>query len=282
MITLSHVRRYQELGFVVHPLCSPEHRCQSPGKIPYDPVAGQHMGRWQDHGQFSEDQWQEWIDYDSEINIGFLCGSPSEILAIDIDDDGGRELLNELYPEWRRTWCYTTGKGLRVLFRTERRVQSRIFTRGDRSFEVLGDGRQSVLPPSLHPSGRRYEWLSGSSPRDCGLSGDTGWLEQPDVHSGGIDSELEEWAEFLKQRIPNGQRNNTMTRIAGHLLAPHYCTRQEAIVWLDLLNREMCKPPFPMKELETIVASIGKSEARGSRKWRAGNQRHHGEAQHQL
>ena len=77
MIPLTWVKRYQELGFVVHPCCPPTHRCQSPGKIPYDPYERRHMEGWQNHPQFTLEKWAEWLDLEPEINIGFLTGSPS-------------------------------------------------------------------------------------------------------------------------------------------------------------------------------------------------------------
>lgn len=262
---LSHIKRYVDLGFVVHPLCPPSHVCQSPGKIPFDPVEGRHMTGWQHHGQFSLDQWQEWIDYDSEINVGFLTGSPSSLVCLDIDDNEGMVLLEQLDPEWKQTWAYRTGRGLRVLYRKEGSSPSGIITRGSRSIEVLGDGRQSVLPPSVHPNGKQYHWCDGNSPKVCGCSSRTEWLSYLGQSSGGLDglnSDETDWTSILAAAPHQGERNIKFASIAGHLMSPSGgMSEGEASFWLGLYNKALPEP-LDDRELTSVVRSIRRSEER--------------------
>jgi hypothetical protein len=261
MLSLSHVSRYMELGFVVHPCCPPSHRCQSPGKIPFDPVAGKHMTGWQSHEQFSEEQWQEWIDYDSEINIGFLTGYPSQLLCLDIDNEAGRRLLDELgIEEWQETWQYRTGRGFRCLFHHGEKSISRVVSRGDSHIEVLGDGRQSVLPPSVHPNGRQYHWVSGRTPRDGRARDAGGWLGHL-ISEETITSDKEDWTKKIQLLAHEGERNTTMVRLAGHLMNPCPMPEEEAYLWLQMYNKYNCKPPLPDHEIRSIVNSISKKEA---------------------
>lgn len=261
---ISAAQRYIELGFVIHPCCPPDHKCQSPGKIPFDPIEGRHMTAWQTHTQFSMDQWQEWVDYESSINIGFLCGSPSGLLCLDIDSKEGEGILDESgVKQWRETWRYNTGRGFRCLFRDREKSISTIISRGDSSYEVLGDGRQSVLPPSVHPNGRRYAWVVGHTPRDGEPAGSEGWIGG--VVSGGdgtsITSDREDWVKNIQTVTNHGNRNTTMVRLAGHLMNPCPMPAEEAYIWLDLYNQRYCKPPLPDREVRSIVNSIRKSEA---------------------
>ena len=255
MIPLAWVKRYQELGFIVHPCCPPDHRCQSPGKVPYDPYERQHMAGWQNHEQFTLEKWAEWLDLDSSINIGFLCGSPSKLVAVDIDSAAGEEMFRGTVSEEEcRTWQFRTGKGWRFLYRMDRGgVRSARIARGDASVEILGDGRQSVLPPSVHPSGAEYAWVESASPRDCKVYG------APDLivlEEASITSEREDWQAKVEAATQEGTRNETLTRLAGHLLAPASVPADEVYLWLRLYSNANCKPPLSEAEIKMIVRSI--------------------------
>jgi hypothetical protein len=266
VLGLQNIRRYVDLGFVVHPCCPPDHKCQSPGKIPFDPYEGKHMAGWQKHEQFTAAQWAEWLDCEPEINVGFLCGSPSSLLCIDIDNDEGMELIGQLDIPWRDTWQYRTGRGLRALFRHRGHGPSGLITRNGVSVEVLGDGRQSVLPPSVHPTGAEYRWIDGSSPRDCLLSSRTDWTEHLGRDTGGLDGEINsdatDWAAILGSPPQAGERNVFLTRLAGHLLSDGKMDPREAQWWLALYNQHVLPTPISCGELQSIVGSVGRCERR--------------------
>ena len=261
MIPLTWVKRYQELGFVVHPCCPPTHRCQSPGKIPYDPYERRHMEGWQNHPQFTIEQWETWLDLEPEINIGFLTGSPSRIVAVDIDNAAGEEMFRGLVSEEdRRTWQFRTGKGSRVLYRLDGGgVRSARLTSGDAAIEALGDGRQSVLPPSVHPSGTRYAWIEPLTPRHCEVHGAPAVLMLPQAD---ITSERPDWEAAAQAPTHEGSRNETLTRLAGHLLAPASVPPDEVFIWLKLYSAAHCKPPLSDPEIKMIVRSIQNRQER--------------------
>jgi hypothetical protein len=267
---LDYVRRYMELGFIVHPLCPPDHMCQSPGKIPFDPYEGCHMPSWQMHKQWELDWWEEMLDLEPGINVGFLCGERSSLLCIDIDDNEGMALLDKFDIPWRCTWQYRTGRGLRVLFRAVGKSESFIFTSDGGTLEILGDGRQSVLPPSVHPNGNCYAWVDGHSPRDCECNTDTEWLTRLDragargatiASDTGLNSDNVNWASTLGDGVSAGTRNVTLASIAGHLLSPGGMAPGEVILWLSLYNEKLVRPPLSENELSAIVKSISKMEA---------------------
>jgi hypothetical protein len=226
------------------------------------------MKAWQKHGQFSAAQWQEWLDYESDINVGFLTGSPSGLLCLDIDDNEGMRLLDELEIPWKETWQYRTGRGLRVLFRQVGDCPSGIISKNNASLEVLGDGRQSVLPPSIHPNGRQYQWVVGRSPKDCGLCDDTRWVR----FLGGGDERLakltsnaadpDDWERTLSSPPGSGNRNIWFTSLAGRLLSPGGLSPEECEFWLRLYNKNCLSEPLGENEIRGIVASVSKSETR--------------------
>lgn len=262
MVTMDEVKRYRELGFCVHPCCPHDHMCKSPGKIPYDPYEGKHLSSWQKHQQFSLSRWEEWLECE-DVNIGFLCGSPSGLVGVDVDSQESLRAVIDtgVFDDREHAWQYRTGRGIRFLYRTQDPIKSAIVETPSGSFELLGDGRQSVLPPSIHPSGVMYEWVDGHSPKDAEAP-DFGARLSSGVSSpsGTIDGEEEDWNETLDSPVAKGTRNNTMTRVVGHLLSPGSISKEEALFWLKLYNREYCKPPLGIDELRSIIASIARKE----------------------
>jgi hypothetical protein len=74
-----------------------------------------------------------------------------------------------------------------------------------------------------------------------------------------VGASAKEWRSRIGSAIPEGQRNVTLARISGHLLAngidPHVC--------LDIilsLNATHCTPTLPEHEILNIVASITRRE----------------------
>jgi len=258
---LSYAKRYIELGFAIHPCCPVHHRCASPGKVPYDPVEQIHKAGWQNHSIPTAKEVQEWIDQDSSINLGFLCGGPSHVICIDIDSPAGGTLFSEMNGGPPLTWMYRTGNGERLLYAMPPDVehfQSLNVESDGRKFEILADGKQTVAPPSEHPNGRHYQWVPTRSPQAIDIALAPDWLlslrpmssEDPDV----------DWVEEVSEEILKGGRNVGLARLAGHLLAPQPLPIGEVLLWLRIYNQVKCKPPLSDKELQGIVKSIARRE----------------------
>jgi hypothetical protein len=137
-----------------------------------------------------------------------------------------------------------------------------------RGIDIKGDGGYVVAPPSAHVSGRHYEWEVSSYERELAelpewflelLSG----LKHPfsDKNAqAGVKIADTPWGHFLKTCFPEGQRNTSLTQIAGYFLAK----RMDGYLILDIcqsINQTTCKPPLPEKEVTQIVNSIALKEA---------------------
>lgn len=93
-------------------------------------------------------------------NIGVATGGVSGVFVVDVDgEDGERSLaaLGDLPP----TLAQWTGNGRHLFFRAPASVKiaSRVSKLG-RKLDVRGDGGYVVVAPSMHHSGRRYEWAN--------------------------------------------------------------------------------------------------------------------------
>jgi len=99
--------------------------------------------------------------------IGLRLGEGLVGVDIDTDDEALRARLRSAFiPPERQTISRVGGRGELFFLRVHRgrEVQSRRFPIDGRAVvEVLALGRQCVLPPTIHPSGKPYRW------------GDNGW-----------------------------------------------------------------------------------------------------------
>lgn len=101
--------------------------------------------------------WEKWPD----AGIGVVTGKQSRIVAVDKDMDlppAGEKALLDIIPYspvakkgakgWTRFYRYSGEK-------------SRSFDAGgSRIVDVISDGRQTVMPPTLHPDGMHYTWIT--------------------------------------------------------------------------------------------------------------------------
>ena len=262
-VLLKYAKRYIELGFAIHPCCPVDHRCASPGKVPYDPVEQIHKAGWQNHEIPTVAEVQEWIDQDSSINLGFLCGGPSRIICIDIDTPEAWQIYQEEFkPE--TTWEFATGNGVRFMYAMPLDMESfsslNIDVEGGFRIEILGDGKQTVAPPSEHPNGKLYRWKEGLSPESIDIAPAPSWLVELRPMSS-TDEEID-WSVDAAEGILAGGRNVGIARLAGHLLAPQPLPPKEVLFWLRIYNSTKVRPPLSDRELQGIIKSIAKREMR--------------------
>lgn len=115
----------------------------------------------------------EWIKQYKNHNIGIALGTKTnsgnnrnttrQIIAIDIDDE---ELVGPTLEAMGRSGPTKKGKkGLTIFALAPVEITNRKFKRSKAlkpSIELLAYGSQTVVPPSIHPEGMRYEWWQHS------------------------------------------------------------------------------------------------------------------------
>lgn len=179
------MKEYASLGMPIIPLCDHEHkgdlsakhlsRCACAGKSPL-------TRGWTTQTNTTYEQINAWVKEFKRFNVGLPLGSTSGYIGIDIDGSLGETILQELSEgqEIPKTWEYITGSGRRLLYtipagmKTKKSVNT---GNGDhQECSILAEGQQTVLPPSIHYTGRIYEWKEGCSPeeQDCVLA--PNWL----------------------------------------------------------------------------------------------------------
>lgn len=113
---------------------------------------------WQTKATDNPNDVARWLAAGS--NVGILLGPMSGVVDVEYDTPEGRDqlgavgLLDIPTPTWR------SARGEHRLFHWEPWMPETAVIHAD-SLEVRVGGRaaQSVLPPSIHPTGQPYEWI---------------------------------------------------------------------------------------------------------------------------
>lgn len=218
--------------------------------------------RWQEFQQrrASKKEIQEWFERWPEGNVGIVTGSISGLVVLDIDPKhGGEDSLNQLIREHGPlpiTIESKTGGGGRHLYYAYPSSIVRNKVGMVPGIDVRGEGGCVVAPPSVHSSGKTYAWRKGHGPGEVPLAPLPYWLltvmTGSKVHSG---HSLDYWRDLIRLGVSEGERNNTIASLAGHLLW-HGVDPDVALELLLCWNRVRCKPPLSDKEVVRTMRSI--------------------------
>lgn len=172
-----------DLGLPIIPICPHDHKNMSPFHIERCKCAGKTplIKGWQTHNNTTLADLQEWLRQFKSFNLGLPLGDASGYCGIDVDGDEGVKLLQEMSKgDLPGTWEYSTGAGHRLLYLIPEGMKTKKFKQtGDGKHQecaLLCNGQQTVLPPSIHHTGRIYEWIEGHSPWDIDCAMAPLWL----------------------------------------------------------------------------------------------------------
>lgn len=223
-----------------------------------------------DDAEVIEGWWQRWPD----SNVGIVLGEHSGIIDIECDDEKAEAALLKLFDgEFPVTPTYSASRGKHRLFKWSKEIpfqNKALFKIGKLEIRTGNGelGAQSVFPPSIHPSGKKYTWLV--SPDECDVAelsevviaklsvyqaeGHTEAL--PDKPKG---KPKEHW-ERVAAGVQEGGRNEAAASFIGKLLSgvsDAFDNGYIALQWqlVSTWNQQI-KPPLPEQELKTTFDSI--------------------------
>lgn len=192
---LEHALAYADRGWRVFPLVSG-------GKVPLLPACPTNAalrregkptrcrgecgqdGHGCHDGTTDPDRIRRWWSEHPDAGIGLACGSGSGVWVLDVDADKGglvsAETLDRLHPDRPPTMTSRTGGGgLHLFWLMPDDSELRALVRNGAGrlklpdgtplpgLDTRSDGGYVVLPPSGHPSGRRYEWADPRGAADA-------------------------------------------------------------------------------------------------------------------
>jgi hypothetical protein len=124
---------------------------------------------WQAQASADPGQISEWRSNNFGCNWGLLLGPKSGVIDVEYDSDEGQAILDAAVEACGvKTVTYKSAKSVHRLFRYDERFDGQKAKVGIKGTEWRfgQDSAQSVIPPSIHETGGRYEWLPGLSPAE--------------------------------------------------------------------------------------------------------------------
>ena len=250
--SLSAALTYAERGWFVFP-------CKPRSKEPFTAHGFKDASR--DPDQIAA-WWQQW----PQANVAVATGKERGLVVVDVDPrhrgNISLELLESEHGPLPETLESLTGGGGRHLFfeyPQNSTVKSANGALGA-GIDVKADGGYVIMPPSLHPSGKGYEWEVTHGPDDIAIAPLPVWLVTLlTSHRNGRQTSTSE-----SDPIREGQRNETLFRLACAMRA-RGCTEQTILQALFAENTARCQPPLDKAEIRRIAASACKYEPGSAR-----------------
>lgn len=265
---------YIALGWSALGICPPSHlgvgkahgkTCQSAGKAPW--------GAWkefQDRVPTDQEIRQKWRDC-GYLNVGMAYGPVSGLVGIDIDGEGGEELLKSKGETPPTLEFVTPGGGRRLLYKIPPGAILRTTYESPKAKQELrfqAKGAQTVMPPSRHANGGVYSWVPGKGPGEIEPAPAPAWLiaelsEGKNGHHVHTNGSSRFNPEVLKG-AHEGSRNTSAASLIGKLLSGLRHLDADSVIhvhelvfaWNDARN----DPPMPDDELEKTFQSILEAE----------------------
>jgi hypothetical protein len=215
-----------------------------------------------------------WWSQNPNFNIGVATGERSHVFVVDVDGDDAESELRKLETEngpLPATIESITAKGRHIFFDWPSRPVCCSVGKLAPGIDIRGEAGYIVSPPSVHPCGRAYAWSV-----DCAktFAPAPNWLlHRIGATNGRRGTPPEEWRTLAHHGVNEGERNNSIARLAGYMLRSHV----DPVVAFELLiswNTARCRPPLDESEVATIVDSIARAELKRRGTRRNGRARH--------
>jgi hypothetical protein len=208
-----------------------------------------------------------WWREQPAANVGIVTGKVSGLVVIDNDGPNCSELFRQQGIYLPKTAAVQTGSGCHIYYAhpAGREIENRVAllkdgkekTAGGSQVDLRGDGGYVVAPPSVHGSGRVYQWAIPPTDPLAPLPDDIISLldrEQSECFEKG-----EDWVSQVVDGVMDGQRHDVAAKLAGYFLRVNNCHEESAYFSLRTWNA-LNKPPLPDIDLRRTVGSIAQRE----------------------
>ena len=199
-----------------------------------------------------------WFNNLSGAGVGLVTGKISGVVVLDVENWCPTP-VDELLKKYPTNMIARSGGGGVHLFYSYPQNVGRITNRVGifEGADLRADGGFLVLPPTLHPSGNRYEWIKRGIPGAFPMA----FL---DLESRSPTSN-EGWITEALRGVSEGGRNDTCARLAGYFFKKGL--NSDIVEALLMEWNEKNDPPLPVSEVRTTIKSIERSHAGGERQF---------------
>ncbi len=198
----------------------------------------------------TEEKIRGWWQKYPEASIGVATGKVSGIVVVDVEAGGDTKDLPATVVS------HTGGGGFHFFYKYPNiTVKNRVRIR--EKTDIRGDGGYVVVAPSLHRSGKHYEW--SIAPKEAELEEFPRWILEKCAEEERVKTD---WNAFLTTTNPEGTRNQQAAALAGKILYHNPIEMWDTVGWAALRdwNGTQNNPPLPEGELKATWESIKKAE----------------------
>jgi predicted P-loop ATPase len=213
------------------------------------------ISAWPTEATSEEAQLRAWSATYPDCNWAVATGVGSGVFCLDLDGPAGLEWYGNISNGSAQTRQVKTHRGRHLYYQwpengTELRNSAGKIAPG---VDLRGEGGYAVLPGSRHPEGSTYEWLS---PATCPVqAASSALIEQAIAASKKIETIPGRTNDDPSDSIPAGERNSTLTSLAGSMRR-RGMTEEAIAAALLAENQRRCDPPLSDDEVRQIAASV--------------------------
>jgi putative DNA primase/helicase len=214
---------------------------------------------WQLKATTNERTIRTWAVTNKECNWGLATGEGSGVFVVDIDPKAGGDksweqlLKKHKIPE--TVQCRTGSGGIHYYFKLPKTKDIRNSASSvGKGIDIRGSGGQVVIPPSIHPNGTAYEWISGFGPSNVAVAKAPAWL----LKLIGT-AEEEQYSVEIGEPMERGTRNDQIYHRSLQLArvgSVQTFTAQSMIDWCKKTGEDLSED-----EIRSTVASAYKYQA---------------------
>jgi hypothetical protein len=185
---------------------------------------------------------------------------PAGFVVVDLDSAEALEVLRAAGHPLPATANSRTARGFHHWYSLPAGVRIRNGATSLPHVEVKSAGGYVMAPPSVHPSGATYTWVTQLRRENIAPAPDwilalaepTGAPRQPRPAG--------EWAELVRGPISEGHRRDTLLRLGGLLFRslPIEVAYELGHLWA----RASCTPPIEPREVDRILSGVNSAEHR--------------------
>lgn len=235
MGNLSSAIEYIEKGLCVLPVRPLEKR-------PY-------MNNWHKYMSIkpTRGELESWFNALSGAGIGAVTGRISGIVVLDVDTRFQGD-VQEIIRSYPTDLISRSGSGGYHLFYRYPSGVDKIQNAVNLidGIDLRADGGFIVLPPTMHPCGKQYEWINKGSMGEFPMQLLT---KRQQVNTDG-----DKWLMEILRGVSSGGRNNAAARLAGYFFSKGF---PSDIVEMLLSEWNLKNdPPLEVSELHTTIKSI--------------------------
>lgn len=191
----------------------------------------------------------QWFAQFPTANIGLITGESTDVVVIDIDPRHNG--TDEDFKDIKTVKSKTGGGGFHLFFKYEAGLVNKAGIK--EGIDVRAEGGYVVLPPSIHESGNKYEWINSPDTTPLAPLPDfvKNWFKKSKTNS------KSNWNPNILDGTKEGNRNESAASVAGKLLKrfPEGEWETEAYTHFKNWNSQN-KPPLSDKELRAVFESI--------------------------